>query len=44
MGRNLRHLPHGQGLVAKRPLPALVPRTAARRTAARRTDAGSATR
>jgi lysophospholipase L1-like esterase len=39
MGRNLRHLPHGQGLVAKRPVPALVPRTAARRT-----DAGSAAR
>jgi lysophospholipase L1-like esterase len=39
MGRNLRHIPHGQGVVAKRPVPTLVPHTSARRA-----DAGSPTR
>jgi hypothetical protein len=30
LGRNLRHVPHGFGVVAKRPVPTLVPRTSAR--------------
>jgi lysophospholipase L1-like esterase len=34
MGRNLRHIPHGHGVVAKRPVPTLVPRSSARRESA----------
>jgi lysophospholipase L1-like esterase len=30
LGRNLRHIPHGHGVVAKRPVPTLVPRSSAR--------------
>jgi lysophospholipase L1-like esterase len=31
LSRNVRHIPHGRGAVAKRPVPTLVPRTGARR-------------
>jgi len=34
VGRGLRHVPHGLGVVAKRPVPTIVPRTSARRSAA----------